>query len=269
MKTILACTDFSTGSYAATEYAAALAAAVKANLVLVHVMYNDTKKSTDPIAEKKREVEMNAKLLLNCDTLRKKTGVKAKAELRKGLPVDEIIGVTRRLGASLIVTGARETAAGSGLVGGLVYDLMHASVVPVLAVPAEAKFKPFERIALAIDPKSKTAYDDSVLIEFIRVFKSALYIITVAPPETVEKNLKSASITAVEHRYAETMHRIVSIENESLPNGIRAATKQYATDLLVIIPHRNYYMDRMMKKTNTQRVLKVTPSPLLTLPRGE
>lgn len=265
MKTILACTDFSEGSKNAVQYAAGLAASLKANLVLFHAEYQ-TEKPADTLAEKKKDIALNAALILTCDELKKKFGIKVKSEKSKGVPADEIIAAARRLNAGLIITGAKETAAGSGLVGGLVYDLMHASVIPVLAVPFASSFRPFEKIALAIDPNSKTKYDDQALMEFIKAFNAVLFLVTVSPPGTAAKNLKNAALTAVERQYAETMHKILAIENESLPKGIQYAVKNCAADLLTIIPRRNHYMDRMLKKTKTQKVLKGITTPLLTLP---
>lgn len=263
MASILVCTDFSPGSKNAVRYAAKLAAALEIEVLLVHVVHREEQ----PNLTKQEEVELNAKLVLSAQDLNKNFKIKVRTEKRTGIPVDEIIAAAKKYHVSLIVTGSKETAAGSGLVGGLVYDLMHAALFPVLAVPMSCSFTPFHEIVLAMDPKSRNDYDDSALVSFILAFHSSLVITAIAEPGTKEKILKDAATLAIEMRYAEMMHMIQVIESESLEKGVQKAIKDNDAELLVIVPHRNHYIDRMMRLTKTQKVLKNINVPLLTLPR--
>lgn len=263
MASILVCTDFSPGSKNAVRYAATLAAALEVELLLVHIIH----RSDAPGLTKQEETELNAKLILAGQDLKKNFRIKVRTEKSEGIPVNEILSIAQKNKVSLIVTGSKETAAGSGLVGGLVYDLMHAAIVPVLAVPIGCTFTPFHEIVLAMDPKSRNDYDDSVLVNFILAFHSGLVITAVAEPGTKEKVLKDAAMVAIEMRYAEMMHMIQVIESDSLEKGVQKAIKDNDAELLVIIPHRNHYIDRMMRLTKTQKVLKNINVPLLTLPR--
>lgn len=263
MASILVCTDFSSGSKNAVRYAAKLAAALEVELLLVHVIH----RPDEPPLTKQEEIELNAKLILAAQELKKTYKLKIRTEKREGVPVDEILSVGKKNNVSIIVTGSKETAAGSGLVGGLVYDLMHASLIPVLAVPIGCTFTPYHEIVLAMDPKSRNDYDDSALVNFILAFHSGLVITAIAEPGTKEKVLKDAATVAIEMRYAEMMHMIQVIESDSLEKGVQKAIRDNDAELLVIIPHRNHYIDRMMRLTKTQKVLKNINVPLLTLPR--
>lgn len=259
MKSILVCTDFSPGSKNAIRYAAKLAAALEAELILLHVIY----RPGQPSLTKQQDVEINAKLVLAATDLRKTHKIKVRSEKREGIPVEEIIALAKKLRVTLIVTGAKETAAGSGLV----YDLMHAALFPVLAVPMGCTFTPYHEIVLAMDPKSRNNFDDSILLTLIAAFHSQLVITAVTDPGTKEKTLKDASMAAVEMRYAELMHMLQVVEHSSLEKGVQIAIRDNDAELLVIIPHRNHYIDRMMSHTKTQKVLKNINVPLLTLPR--
>lgn len=263
MASILVCTDFSPGSKNAVRYAAKLAAALDVELLLAHIVHREDGSSVT----KQEDTELNAKLVLAAQELKKTYRVKVQTEKREGIPVNEILSIGQKNKVSLIVTGSKETAAGSGLVGGLVYDLMHASLLPVLAVPMGCTFTPFHEIVLAMDPKSRNDYDDSVLVNFILAFHSSLVITAVAEPGKKEKVLKDAAMVAIEMRYAEMMHMLQVIESDSLEKGVQKAIKDNDAELLVIIPHRNHYIDRMMRLTKTQKVLKNINVPLLTLPR--
>jgi nucleotide-binding universal stress UspA family protein len=263
MASILVCTDFSPGSKNAVKYASKLAAALEVELLLVHIVY----RPDGPLLTKQEHIEINAQLVLAAQDLKKTFRIKVRTDKREGIPVDEILSIAKKNNVSLIVTGSKETAAGSGLVGGLVYDLMHASLFPVLAVPLGCTFTPYHEIVLAMDPKSRHDYDDSTLVNFILAFHSSLVITAVAEPGTKEKVLKDAAMVAIEMRYAEMMHMLQVIENDSLEKGVQKAIKDNDAELLVIIPHRNHYIDRMMRLTKTQKVLKNINVPLLTLPR--
>jgi nucleotide-binding universal stress UspA family protein len=263
MASILVCTDFSPGSKNAVRYASKLAAALDVELLLVHIVH----RPDEPALTRQEDVELNAQLVLAAQELKKNYKIKVRTEKREGIPVTEILAIAKKNNVSLMVTGSKETAAGSGLVGGLVYDLMHASLYPVLAVPLGCSFTPFHEIVLAMDPKSRNEYDDSVLVNFILAFHSALVITAIAEPGNKEKVLKDAAMTAIEMRYAEMMHMIQVIEHDNLEKGVQKAIKDNDAELLVIIPHRNHYIDRMMRTTKTQKVLKNINVPLLTLPR--
>jgi nucleotide-binding universal stress UspA family protein len=263
MNSILVCTDFSPGSKNAIRYAAKLALALETELILVHIVYNPD----EPPVTKQKDLELNAKLILAGEDLKRQHKIKVRTEKRAGLPVDEILGLAKKHHAGLIVTGSKETAAGSGLVGGLVYDLMHAALFPVLAIPLGCGFTPYHEIVLAMDPKSRNGYDDRLLLEFIDTFHSQLILTAICEPGAKEKTLKDTSAAALEFRYAELMHMIQVIENTSLEKGVQAAIKNNDAELLVIIPHRNHYIDRMMQVTKTQKVLKNINVPLLALPR--
>jgi nucleotide-binding universal stress UspA family protein len=218
MASILVCTDFSPGSKNAVKYASRLAAALEVELLLVHIIH----RPEGPALTKQEDIAINAQLVLAAQELKKNYRIKVRTEKREGVPVEQILSVAKKNNVSLIVTGSKETAAGSGLVGGLVYDLMHASLFPVLAVPLGCTFTAYHEIVLAMDPKSRNDYDDSVLVNFILAFHSSLVITAIADPGTKEKVLKDAATAAIEMRYAEMMHMIQVIENESLEKGVQS-----------------------------------------------
>jgi nucleotide-binding universal stress UspA family protein len=263
MKTILVCTDFTSGSANAIAYASALAASMDGSLTLLHVVFDETKTGFD----KKKELALNAQLVISANEIKQKYGLKVKTVLEKGRPADVIIQVARQQKVGLIVTGAKDTAAGSGLVGGLVYDLMHASIFPVLAVPQICKFHALDKITLALDPSSRVNYNDEFLHELIEAHNAQLTILTVVTPGESRDVARKTARISVEQRYAETMHKILAIENTNLPKGILHGVRNSDADLVVIIPHRNHFLDRMMKKSKTQQVMKDTSVPLLALPR--
>jgi nucleotide-binding universal stress UspA family protein len=262
MKPILFCTDFSTGSNNAMHFAAQLSAALDTELVIFHAEFDSPSVKE---ADEKHAAEL---CVLLADGMRKQYGIRTLNDCRKGIPVDTIIAAAKQFGAGLIITGARGTAAGSGLAGGLVYDLIHASLFPVMAIPIGNNFCPMKKIMLAVDTENKKDFDDSVLQKLIGTFSAQLILTTILAPGTTEEMKKEATVSAVEHRYAEIMHKIQLVENENFVEGLNTCIENNHADLLVVIPHRHHFLERMMNQTLTQKVLKNVCVPLLSLPHG-
>jgi nucleotide-binding universal stress UspA family protein len=265
MKTIqkiLACTDFSTGSRNAIRYAAALSKGMNASLTLLHVHF-DPVNTGNPADEN----ALGKKLSDSADSLAAEFGIGVNTVLRSGTPVDEIVAAVKAGAIDLVVTGAKETAAGSGLVGGLVYDLMHASLFPVLAVPADVHFEPPKTIALSFEPDHHQDYDDSILREILRFYSAPLVLVHVQEKNSPTDRKQKLAEAAVEYRYAELMHRIQQISSDSLAEGLENFFAEKQTDMLVILPHRHHFFERMMRTTQTQQILRRIHYPMLTLPR--
>jgi nucleotide-binding universal stress UspA family protein len=267
MKPILVCTDFSDGSNNAMNFAAALAAVLKTSLIIFHVDYNpDAKEENDAPGSAQKKIETTAWCVLAADEMKNKYGIKTQSDCRKGIPVDEIISAAKQFDAGLIITGAKGTSAGSGLVGGLVYDLIHASLFPVMAIPIHCKFNPLKKIMLAIETENKKIFNDNFLQSLIDTFNSQLILTTILAPGTTEEMKKEAALAAVEYHFAEVMHKIQLVENENLVDGLNSCITANNADLLVVIPHRHHFLERMMNQTLTQKVLKNVSVPLLSLP---
>src|SRR5688500_14727793 len=99
MNSILVCTDLSPVSKNAIRYAAKLAAALDTELIPVHIVYYPGEL---PLT-KQKDLELNAKLVLAGEDLKRQHKVKVRTEKRAGLPVDEILSIAKKYHAGLIV----------------------------------------------------------------------------------------------------------------------------------------------------------------------
>lgn len=267
MKPILVCTDFSDGSDNAVRYAAQLAQTFQTELIVFHASHNSVS-ATAAESEgdaKKREAEALRCLQVTADWVKTETGMTVRTQCTTGLPVEAIMTAAREADAGMIVTGARETAAGSGLVGGLVYDLMHASSLPVMAVPIGIKFIPYRKIVLASDLQRGEQFDDAVLRSMLNTFNAQLLLVSVLRPGEKPGVERAIAGVELEHRYSDLTRRLLLTEDESLVDGLNEFAFNQDADLVVIIPHRHNFLVRMMRATQTQKVLKGTHRPLLTL----
>jgi nucleotide-binding universal stress UspA family protein/iron-sulfur cluster repair protein YtfE (RIC family) len=272
MSPILVCTDFSDGSNNAVRYAAEMAGAFQTTLIIFHASHSSVS-ATDaegilPADEKARRTEALRRLEESARVIKEQTGIDAETSCSAGLPVDEIINAAHLLKAGTIVTGARETAAGSGIVGGLVYDLMHSSDIPVLAVPMGCAFVPLKRIVLASDLRKGETFDDTMLRKVINRFNGELFLVSVMSPGEKPGVDKAIASFELEHRYSDISKQIELTEGENLVDSLNDFAFEKNADLIVMIPHKHNFLKRMMRNTQTQKVLKGTHRPQLTLIAG-
>lgn len=268
MSPILVCTDFSQGSNNAVRYAAEMAKAFQTSLIIFHASHSSvaaTETSGMLADEKERRAEALKQLEEAARVIKEQTGLDAQTSCSAGLPVEEIIRAAHLLKAGMIVTGARETAAGSGIVGGLVYDLMHSAEIPVMAIPMGCAFVPLKRIVLASDLRKGETFDDTTLRKVINRFNGELFLVSVLSPGEKPGVDKAIASFELEHRYSDISRHIELAEGENLVDCLNDFAFEKNADLIVMIPHQHNFLVRMMRATQTQKVLKGTHRPLLTL----
>ncbi len=144
VRKIVAAIDFSPISARVVDHAASLAAALAAELTILHVAAPDPDfvgYSAGPqTVRDARARELRAehrKLQEVAETLRDR-GIATRALLIQGPTAQQILAETKRLGAGMIVVGSH----GHGrlyraLVGSVTENVVRAAVCPVLVVPAE------------------------------------------------------------------------------------------------------------------------------------
>ena len=122
---------------------------------------------------------------------------------------------------------------------------------------------------LAIETENKQTFDDECLQKLIATFNAQLILTTVFAPGTSEDMKKDVALVAIEHRYAEVMHKLQLVENENFVDGLNRCLETNNADILVVIPHRHHFLERMMNQTLTQKVLKNLSVPMLALPHNK
>jgi nucleotide-binding universal stress UspA family protein len=129
--TVLCAADNDAGSEKALKWAAQLASALDADLVLVHVEPRLTRSEEYNFKEFDEEVIAEARQKM--EKLQMTAGTRAKVVIRGGNVAHAVSGVTKEVGADLLVIGRRSDPTSEGL-GLNTYGIVRESPCPVVSV---------------------------------------------------------------------------------------------------------------------------------------
>ena len=156
MKTLLVATDFSYAASNAADYAAEMAVAINADILLLHVYQIPVVYLEVPVATNETDMILDAEKSMGQlkDKLTNKTGSKLhiESEIRVGLFFGELQAVCERVRPYAVVMGSQGTTAAERffLGGHAVYAMKHLTW-PLITVSPEAKFSAIKKIGLACD----------------------------------------------------------------------------------------------------------------------
>ena len=272
MKTILVPTDFSDSAKNAINYAAELAKLTKAKLILFHVFHIPAVPSDVPFVMPLDEIEKDTLKALT--KIKKNILFKHGSELnivcktKLGFAVDEINEITKEENVDLIVMGVR----GAGyltekLIGSITTTLIRKAKRPVLAINDKVTFKSIKKIVLACDYQNIDSKSMEPLKEFIKLFKSQLYILNVSSEgELISPIKKTVGGTQLVHSFEGLNHSFNFVENEDIVEGINEFVDEHSADLIVMVPRKHTFFENIFQERNTKRMAFHTHIPLLALP---
>ncbi len=278
MKPIVVATDFSELSYTATRYAIAIALETKAKIILVNVyqvpippaemyvvqdtsatVYEASMARLKEMAEFEKGLYGTGKLEIECDA-------------RAGFTVNEILSAAKSHGAGLIVMG---THGASGLkkiiFGSNTANVIAKSEIPVLAVPHNAKYQRLKLFVFAADLheiKNNNTFD--VLMETALLFNARIEVLSVRKSEDKipgpDEAFEAINIDKVFDKVEHNFHTVVS---DDVVKAIDEFVKEHNPDLLVTVPQKHGYFDRLFNKSVTLDLVQSTSAPVLCLPDQE
>ncbi|HEY2725844.1 MAG TPA: universal stress protein, partial [Parafilimonas sp.] len=163
MQSILVPTDFSPNAYNAARYAIALAADIKATEIILYNAYQPYV-SEDPELGVPLQTDMEEFKQISADGLERMksileketpSSVQLKFESEYNLLTPVIIDSYKNFNADFIVMGISnaENKFEEAIIGSNATDVSKHSEIPVIIVPAEAKYTSLKRILLAVDFK--------------------------------------------------------------------------------------------------------------------
>jgi nucleotide-binding universal stress UspA family protein len=270
MKTILVPTDFSDASKKALEYAAALAKAIQAKLILYHAYHIPVPTTEMPvmiISPEELEKSNTERLeSFRLDVL-KQDNVPVENLISPGFAVDEICEIAVEKNVDLIVMGISSSSSlGHVLLGSVTTGVLQDTHKPLLIVPDNTTFSMPRKIAFACDYHNALGAGPVLeLKRFVKLFNAELFVIHVAIPD--EKIVANEAISGIrlENELDGIPHTLHFPSNPDIVNGLNEFQESHQIDLLVMVPKRHSLLSRIFHRSNTKRMAFHTHVPILAL----
>lgn len=269
MRKILAPTDFSPASQQASYYAAALAREFGAELHLLHVyMAPASVGEMSPawaVVDRDMQEENEALIHKEVALLQNTYHIKVNGDAKIGMELSTINSVAEEIKADLIVMGMKGGGRNKRM-GSITVATIRKSKVPVLVIPEHAKYIPLRKITLATDYNGKLKEATfKALFDIARQYRAHLQVLHVAEDteamdrdEIIGKMQLEIMLTRVSHSYH-------VIEADDVEEGITQFIHDRTPDLLVMVAHRHFILDRLFGSVYTRSISYKTRMPLLVL----
>ncbi len=261
MKTIVVATDFSAPAESAMMYAGQLAKNMKAAVLLLHVYQvpvgmndmpvlmvsaDELKKNADAGLERAKEILQKSF-----------AGLDVQTESRLGDVTEELKDVCEKLNAFAVVVG-KHGASGVQriLFGSTSLAIARNLSYPVIVVPAHSIAKKIESAALAVDARVENMSAQKIK-HIVDELKIHLHLIHV-------KQEKSASLD-VSRLTTELKTVYKTIYDHEFVHGVENYISEHNIDLLIILPHKHNFIERMFLKTHTPELLKKISIPIMCI----
>lgn len=264
MKTILVPTDFSPSAGNAMNYAAELAQMIGASLLLVHVYQIPISMNDVPVLMVSAEELRNTadKGLERCrEDLRKRfSRVEIKTESRLGDVVEELKDLCQQVNPFAIIVG-KHGASGVErfLFGSTTQSIIRHLSYPVVSVPESTTSFQLNHIALAIDA-ADTSLQENRIREFLQSLQTQLHVVHIREGGKDSPALKSV---------LKDMHPVYeTIKNHEFVHGIEHYVQSRSIDLLMILPHKHSFIERLFFKTHTAELIEKLRVPIVCIPEA-
>lgn len=270
MKTILVATDFSAAARNAGNYAAEMALAIKADLLLFTVFELPVTYYELPVAVNTLEMtETEEKNLLALKKeLTEKTGgkVNIRTEVRLGTFFDELRSVCELIKPYAVIMGSQGTTAADRMLfgGHTVHAMKHLSW-PLITVPPEVKFSSVKKICLACDLRNVL---NTIPVEEIRVlvnqFHSEFHILNTGKKNDFNPDMLSES-GFLHNMFADLKPQFHFVSSKDTDEGVIDFCEKNQIDLLVVLPKRHGFLEKLIYKSHTRELVLHSHVPVMAI----
>ncbi len=276
MKTIIAATDFSDAATNAVQYAAALAEAIEARLVLFH-HFTYPVQGTDlpdiyPVIAMEEDISSSyEKRLEDIKTeLARMHSIDIECVVRALTLASDLEEVFNNQQADLVVMGIHgQNAIFNALSGNETAAAIRRGNLPLLVIPQGVSFHPVQKILFPCDDHSINPDMLRPLRDLATAFDAYIEVLTLfdleKTPDLVPNGEMSPAKSYLDTLLSGTRHGY-SYENEPVVDkGILYEATRSAADLVAMIPHHHSFWSSLFNQSETQRVAATITLPLLVL----
>ncbi|MBL7833660.1 MAG: universal stress protein [Cyclobacteriaceae bacterium] len=268
---ILVPTDFSKLSQVAIDYAVSMANRINGSVTLLHVMDNFVKPTRASMQEEAKAISREASVLArqrfvpivaDAEKLNK-TGNPIGVKIRKGRSFSNTVRLfAKRNQMELIVMGTKGASGLSKFVlGSNTVSVMGASRIPVLAVPARARFNNFKNIIYAADLKYLES-EIGILKPYLKMLDATLHVLHVCDKTKSEEELQNkvkGILKQVDYRKSTVMIK----SGKPIDRVIDSYVRELKADMVVMFTHKRTAYENLFHRSVTKKMAFQSHVPLL------
>lgn len=267
---ILVPIDFSPSSEKALNFAAQIADALEAKLVLMHIlepvggdvafvadydkMITDANENLDRIVQKSPEQLVND----------------AQTMVEIGFPTERIIHKVEEEKISLVVMGMENDMSDLDrtVFGSNAYDVIKKNKCAVVTIPATIENTDLKRIMLAVELKdNENIYMLSFLKRLVKHFNSKLFVVHVTAKTHIDlTETNSDAINWITKQLEDVSHQFITINDKNVPEALNYFAEENKMGLMVMSPEKHSFFERLFEGSTTRRTVLHTHVPVLTFP---
>ena len=267
---LLVLTDFFQPADYALAYADALAGAIGAQLVLLHVR-RDSLLDPEHLTSQVDTLNQEA-IALALESLTRELATPVVAEVAHGQVAEAVADALRRHQPALAVFGHRNTnAMPDALVSTAALNMLRTAPQPMLVVPVHTSPIIPHRVLLALDAGAFSLGEHAGLVRHLfDALPAELTVLHVGPDEASAAAGTAAAAEALE-RTGLALDLTTGLRTQSLVHGTPAGgILQVAAsgefDLVVLVARPRSFLGKLFHRSITAHVLLHTPLPVLVLP---
>lgn len=290
IKKIVVPVDFSEFSDKAVEYAIFLAEKFCADVTLMHavVLFREDFDEEEQLQTyqklvQRQEKEKSSKLASRCEKIRRK-GLTIKSAVVRGFSESEaILDYIHDQKFDLVVMGTHGRTGWKKLILGSVTEtVVRKSEIPVLTLHREYDKTRIKRILVPVDFTEQSRDTIDAGKELARHFKARLdflhvvetkdhpefYTISFEPILDANPELKDHIVKNMEKLSGAGGRKVVyAVREGKVYKEITEYVKDNDIDLIVMGTNTVHELDEILMGSNSERVLRITPCPVITLTR--
>jgi len=273
MKLLFSPTDFSATANGAVEYAAALAEAAGAHLIIGHAydvpaMFSDAPLTSIRDARAQLKALSNGKLSkLSHKLLRKHPQLRLDTVSLEGVAHQQLTDFAVKKGVDLIVVGATGTSRIQRLLmGSTTTRVIRDAQCAVLTIPSGAHFNGVKRMVYATDLHDDNIRAATMVVPFAAAWDAELAFVFIDSKhllhddpavERMTKKIKSRV------KYRKLSGYIAN--NANVSKGLEYFLKKNPADMLVLFTHERHFPETLFNQSVTQLVAHHATLPLLSV----
>lgn len=267
-------TDFSPLSKVAMLYALKMAAPLGANFTILNIVRVDgipkanlktrqLEKTISQIAQEEGDhlvAELRAQVKGNYTLTFKPVKARTVSEMVRKYVTNNP--------TNMVVMGLQGASAlkKAGRLGGTTVSVIDECPVPVLAIPAYAKYSNMKNIVYATDMKNIKKELD-IIVEFAKIFGSFVHMIHVSP--AIDKKIEAAGLAVDEivQKYSYDKVKFELILEDDITKAIGNYIQKVHADVLTTFTHKLSLEEKIFGKSVTRKLAYQGTIPLLAVKR--